>query len=89
MKIDNWQNIGRLTIFGLNGGCTSRASTFSQSILLKLGNWKIDDVFSGRIIVTLNLEIYDIIVAGHIQISLQSMGVWCQTSTMVPSYKVS
>ena len=40
MKMDNWQYLGRLTIFGLNGGCTSRASTFSQSILLKWENWK-------------------------------------------------
>ena len=63
MEMDNWQYLGRLTIFGLNGGCTSRASTFSQSILLKWENWKIYEIFSGRIVVTLNLEIYDIIGA--------------------------
>ena len=69
MKMDNWQYLGRLTIFGLNGGCTSRASTFSQSILLKWENWKIYEIFSGRIIVTLNLEIYDIIEALNLEIS--------------------
>ena len=73
--------MGELTIFGLKGGCTSLASTFSQSILLVV-------MFMIWLVAELVVVVVVVVSWWPGEYSDQFLA-WCQGPVIVPSKEAS